>query len=181
MPQPHPASSDAAKLWTWVGLLTLASVGFSFALACAVPLAAFGALAARMNARDGAALVILVWLVNQVVGYAWLGYPTDPDTLLWGLALGLSGVAALLAARAAARTGGSAAAAVGFAAAFVGYEATLYLAHFALGGGTEAYAPMVVAQILATNALAFAGLIGAHALAVRAGLVGRPRAGFALG
>ena len=49
----------------------------------------------------------------------------------------------------------------GFVAAFVGYEGTLYLAHFALGGGVEAYAPAVIIEVLRINALAFVGLLAA--------------------
>ena len=57
----------------------------------------------------------------------------------------------------------------GFAAAFVGYEGALYLASFALGGETDAYAASVIVEILWTNGLAFVGLLAIHRLATRAG------------
>jgi len=162
-----------SKLWIWIALLAVASVAFSFALACAAPLAAFATVAALHTRRGEAfAFLIVVWLVNQVVGYGFHAYPRDLITFAWGLALLASAGVAMACAKAAMGRlkAGVAGVAIGFAAAFVGYEGTLYLAHFALGGGVEAYAPAVVAQILVLNALALVSLMAIQPIAARFGV-----------
>lgn len=162
-----------------VGLLALASALFSLALACAVPLAAFAALAALyLRRRDALALVAATWLVNQAIGFGFQDYPRDALTFAWGVALLASAVVAMvIAGVVAARGAGMAWLVAVFAAAFVGYEGTLYLAHFVLGGGSEAYAPAVVFEILWTNALAFAGLFAIHVAATRFHLAPATRPG----
>jgi hypothetical protein len=165
--------SNARTPWLWVALLSVASLGFSFALACAVPLAAFAVLAALyMDRRVGVELLGAVWLINQAVGYAFLDYPMDASTFAWGIVLGASAIVAMFAARGAAALAETFATQVlfAFAAAFVGYEGTLYLAHFPLGGETSAYAAPVVAEILWTNALALVGLLALHKVATRIGV-----------
>ena len=61
-----------------VALMIAASVALSFGFACALPLAAF-ATAAGMLLGPTAAVgaVLAVWLVNQAIGFACLGYPTN--------------------------------------------------------------------------------------------------------
>ena len=132
------ADTDNGKTWLWVALVSTASLVLSFSLACAVPLAAFAALAGlHMRKGAGLALVAAAWLVNQIVGFTCLAYPLDASTVAWGLALLGSAVVAMGAARLARGLTRSYAAALlaGFVAAFVGYEGTIYLSHFALGGG----------------------------------------------
>ncbi len=158
------ADTDNGKTWLWVALVSTASLVLSFSLACAVPLAAFAALAGlHMRKGAGLALVAAAWLVNQIVGYACLAYPLDASTIAWGFALLGSAAVAMGAARLARGLTGSYAPALlaGFVAAFVGYEGTIYLSHFALGGGVEAYAPSVIIEVLRINALAFVGLLAA--------------------
>ena len=163
---------DSAKFWVWAVLLALASVVFSFALACAVPLAAFATLSALyLRKGEGVALLAIVWLVNQVVGYGCLDYPRDASTFVWGLALLASAWVAFGAARGAIMVVDAPAArlAVGFVAAFIGYEGTLFLAQFPLGGQSDAYAASVVVEIAMTNALALIGLLAIHAVGARMG------------
>ena len=63
------ADTDNGKTWLWVALVSTASLVLSFSLACAVPLAAFAALAGlHMRKGAGLALVAAAWLVNQIVG-----------------------------------------------------------------------------------------------------------------
>lgn len=167
------AETDNGKTWLWVALLGAASLVLSFSLACAVPLAAFAALAG-LHMRKGAGLTLIAaaWLVNQIVGFTCLAYPFDASTFAWGFALLGSAVVAMGAARLARGLTGAYAPALlaGFVAAFVGYEGTLYLAHFALGGGVEAYAPAVIAEVLRINALSFVGLLAAQRIAAMIGL-----------
>ena len=149
------ADTDNGKTWLWVALVSTASLVLSFSLACAVPLAAFAALAGlHMRKGAGLALVAAAWLVNQIVGFTCLAYPLDASTVAWGLALLGSAVVAMGAARLARGLTRSYAAALlaGFVAAFVGYEGTIYLSHFA---------PAVIIEVLRINALAFVGLLAA--------------------
>ncbi len=83
----------------WPVLLAAAAVGGSLAFACITPFAVLAALAAETQ-RPRAALgtLALIWAANQAVGFAFLDYPRDASTLMWGLAIL---VAALLATSAA--------------------------------------------------------------------------------
>lgn len=83
----------------WIMLLTLASMATSFALACTAPIAALAALAAvHMRLRAGIALALAAWAANQAVGFAFLHYPHDPKTLLWGVGLGTAALGSALGA-----------------------------------------------------------------------------------
>jgi hypothetical protein len=157
-------SSAFAPGWRqrlWLALLVAASVGFTLGFACAVPFAAFGAIAAlTLPRRDALLLTVALWLVNQVIGFSVLHYPWDQLTFVWGAVLG--GVAVLSTAAAQAvvgKRGGVASTLASFAAAFVVYEGSLYLVSAAALGGTEDFAVAVVVRILAINAAAFAGLL----------------------
>ena len=170
--------ADIRQSPLWMGALVAASILFSFALACGMPFAAIGALAAlTMGPRDAALLAGLGWLSNQAIGFGFLGYPFDAMTLAWGVALGASALAAVGAARLALRNLLTASAAarlpLAFVAAWVAQQATVFAASLVLGGTTAAFAPDVIWFILWTNALAFAGLLGAQALGAWAG-VARP-------
>jgi len=151
-------------------------VAFSLGFACAVPLAAFAAAAALTLSRgDALALIFLVWLANQLVGFSVLGYPWDPSTFAWGIALGIIAVVAtLLSQWTAGRLAGAARAfnfAVTFLVAFAVYEAALLLVSATLLGGTEVFTAEIQGRILAINAAAFVGLLALNRLAISAGLV----------
>ena len=88
----------------WMAVLVTAAILFSFAMACGMPFAALGALAAlTMAPRDAAVLAGLGWFANQAIGFGVLGYPLDATTIAWGGVLGLSALTgvgmALLALR----------------------------------------------------------------------------------
>lgn len=162
----------------WIALLVLASVIFSLGFACAVPLAAFGAIAAlTLNRRDAFALVGAVWLANQIAGFALLHYPLTIDSFAWGVGLG---AAALLSTLAALWTkdhlarGHMIVAGAAFVAAFVVYEGTLFVISLIIGSGLSSYAPWVVRRIFAINAAAFAALYLVHRLGVFKGLAPQP-------
>lgn len=155
----------------WLATLVGASLVFSLGFACAVPFAAFGAVAAlTMNRRDAFALVALVWLANQAAGFGVLHYPWTVEALAWGGGLLLAAILAALAARIAATRArgffGRFTTIVAFLAAFVAYEGFLFAASAVFANGVENFALAIVARIFSINALAFVGLLAANQLRV---------------
>jgi hypothetical protein len=174
-------SSSLPSLWRpalWLALLVAASVAFTLGLACAMPFAAIGAAAAMtLGRRDALILTAAAWLANQVVGFAFLSYPMTADTVTWGVVLGIVAVLTTLAAvestRRIARQGTLIAALVGFCGAFIVYEGGLFLVSATWLGGTEDFAPAIVAYILAINAGAFLGLMALHGVGAAIGLASK--------
>ena len=147
----------------WSVVLVAASMLYSFALACGMPFAALGALAAiALPRREAFATAILGWLANQVVGFGFLDYPTDLSTIAWGIVLGISALAAVLAARAihgaAARWPMVARATLVFVAALLAQQVVVYAASWLLSSHPSAFSLPVLWQIGWTNALAFIAL-----------------------
>lgn len=170
-------TQDVAKSATWMAVLVAASVLFSFALACGMPFAALGALAAlTLVPRDALWLAGLGWLVNQVIGFGFLGYPMDTMTFAWGIALGVSAMAAVGAAFWAMSrvTGLALRLATAFVAAWAGQQAAVFAASLVLGGTASAFAPGVVWFIFWTNALAFLVLLAVQMIGARAGFARTP-------
>lgn len=170
----------------WLTLLVAASVAFSFGFACAVPFAAFAAAGVlTLTRRDAVLLCGAVWLANQLVGFAWLGYPWTTHCVAWGAALGVVAVLAAIAAQAiAGRLDGRGRVVVSSAAfigAFIVYEGGLFVIAATLLGGAEDYTVAIVTRILEINAAAFIGLLVVNRLATVAGLVARPAFLFPLG
>jgi hypothetical protein len=154
------------RQWLWLALLLAASVGFTLGFACAVPFAAFGAIAAlTLHRRDALLLTVALWLLNQIIGFTILQYPWDGMTLTWGIVLGGVAVLSTAAAQAVIRgRSGVPAWLTSFAAAFIVYEGSLYLVSAGALGGTEDFTAEIVDRILAINAAAFAGLLAASLL-----------------
>ena len=171
--------TSAARRPLWIALLVVASVVFSLGFACAVPLAAFAAIAAlTLSRRDAFALVGAIWLANQIAGFAVHHYPVTASTLAWGAGLGAVALLATLAAQwikdhLAQRH--TVAAIAAFLAAFAVYEGSLFAISFALAGGVSDYVPSIVWRIFAINTAAFAALFLVHRLGVFAGLAKEPR------
>lgn len=164
----------------WVASLVAASILFSLGFACAVPFAAFAAVAAlTMTRRDALLLVGLVWFANQAVGFGVLHYPWTAETLAWGAGLLAVALLATLAAEIGVTRLGRlprlGLAPIAFLSAFATYEGLLFLASVAVQGGDEAYDLSIVARIFAINAVAFGGLVLASKLGETAGLVSSPR------
>lgn len=165
----------------WIGILTTSTIVGSFIFACATPFAALAALAALfLPRRDALTLMIFNWLANQVIGYGFLHYPQTWDSFAWGVAIGLSALAALPAAwwaeGLARRAGWSVSAMAGFIAAFVSYEVVLYAATAVLptGGG---FSVPIILYILEVNGAGFAGLLVLQALGQITGIAhSRPAA-----
>lgn len=151
----NPASRTTLSIFA----LAIFSVLFTLGFACAVPLAAFAAISAMSFDRRTALLATgAVWLANQAIGFGFMHYPLDGETLAWGATLG---VIALLSCEAAGlvtrRVAGVGGAFVAFAAAFVAYEGSLLLIDAGLGL-LEDVDFLGKLRILLINACAFGGL-----------------------
>jgi hypothetical protein len=102
----------------WSGLMIATGIALSFVLTCITPFAAVAAFAAQTVPRRLALVTLLGTLAgNQIVGYAFLGYPHTPQTYLWGPLLAIASLAAFEAARPMRNLF------FAFVAAFVAYEA----------------------------------------------------------
>lgn len=160
----------------WLALLVALSIGLSLGLACALPLAAFAALAGlTMEKRTAILLVLAIVLANQGVGLVVLHYP--PGSLPWGAAFALVGVLGVLAAgwtrERMAWAAPTAVLACAFLAAFAAYEGGLFLITLASSPADLApYAAPIVLRILFINAAVFAGLVLASRIAGAVGLAG---------
>jgi hypothetical protein len=154
----------------WFAALVAASIVLSLGFACAVPLAAFAAIAAlTMNRRAAVLLVLAIVLANQGIGLGVLHYPATG--LVWGAAFALVGVTGVFAAEWTYRSMAMARPAISYAAAFVAafvvYEGGLFLITIAAAPEDLAtYATPVVVRITAINAAAFVGLLAAARITV---------------
>jgi hypothetical protein len=155
----------------WIGFLALATVGFSCGFGCAVPFAAFGAIAAlTLSRRAAAGAALLVWLTNQVWQAVALGYPLTPDALRWGAALCIlaqlcAAAPRLLPAALHGRAVPPAAITAGaFTLAFVCYEAGLFIIASLLSKPGHLFSPPILAAALGVNALVYAALFAASRL-----------------
>jgi hypothetical protein len=161
----NPKSGPA--VWLWIGLVAIASIALSRAFACATPFAALATLAAfTLRRRDAVALVLSVWLANQVVGFGLMHYPMRPSTFAWGAAIGAAALTALPTAAGVFRLRLPAAigAPLALLAAYGAYEFVLFATSLLLSPGPGAFAPAVVARLFAINAVAFGALLCAERL-----------------
>lgn len=173
-------ASSPSRTAIGIGALTVASIATTAGFACAVPLAAFAAIAAMsFGRREALAAIGAVWLANQAWGFAFMHYPIDGETFAWGVALGviaaLSCEAAGLATR---RFAGAVGASIAFLAAFLVYEGSLIAIDFAIGMSGEDIAAATVARIFLINVCAFGGLWAFKA--VVAGMASRRKRSAAL-
>jgi len=156
----------------WLGSLIAASAVLTALYACVAPVAAFAVVAVSLPRRLALAFALTLWLANQAVGFGLLHYPWTGATLAWGLALGGAAVMATLGAQWAARRLERAPVVVrtvaAFAAAFGVHQATLFLVAATILGGTGAFVPQIVGQVLLVNAVALVGLVGLEHLAAGA-------------
>ena len=167
------AGRDGGEM-LWFGALTFATLSLSYYFACATPFAALATIAAlRMTRGAGLALMAVAWAANQAVGYGLLHYPATPDTILWGIAIGVAAGGAFIAAQSAAHrlTGDLSRRAGAFALAFAAFEGGLYLAQFPLGASDDAFSLSVVAYVLVANALALLVLSALEAAGRKTGIV----------
>lgn len=161
----------------WTAVLATATVAGAPAAACVLPFAAVAAVAAvTLDLKRAMAAIIVVWVLNQIIGFGLMDYPVTQYSIGWGAALLGGTVAALFAARFVhARIAGGqhergrsvAAIVLGFVAAFVAYEGSLFVvAQFA--GGLETFTPRIVSLIALNDTVWFALLMGLRWVLVNA-------------
>ncbi len=149
----------------WSAILGTSAIFGSYAFACIFPFAALATIAAlTLRTRRAAGLVGVVWLVNQVVGFGFRGYPHTMDSVGWGIAIGVGAFGALVAARLVVGTSPrilSPRTPVALLAAFIAYEVLLF-AYALVAGGLDTFAPDIVAGIGMTDLIWFVALAGLH-------------------
>ena len=147
----------------WMALIGALSIGGTLAFACGAPFAAIAALAAiGLNRVEGLLTVLAAWILNQLFGFAVLGYPMEGLSLVWAALIGAAMVAGFVAARLSASvTSPSVAAALAFAAAFIVFQGAIFASGLVLGG-SEAFTIEAIAWVLALNGLAYAGFLTLH-------------------
>jgi hypothetical protein len=146
---------------TGISALAVASILLTIGFACAVPLAAFAAIAAiAFNRREALVAIGAVWLANQTWGFAFMHYPTDAETFAWGGALG---IVALLSCEASGltmrRLPGIAGACTTFLVTFLVYEGSLIAIDLAIGQSVDDFAAATVMRIFLINVCAFGVLM----------------------
>jgi hypothetical protein len=167
------------QLPTWIAIVVIACVAFTFAFACAMPFAAVAAVAAcTLSRRDACYLAGAAWLASQAVGFAFLHYPLTWDCLAWGAILGMTAILSTLAAAEATRRLGRRLAGIGvaFLAAFTTCEVVLFTSSLVLGG-IENYTVAIQGRFLGLNVVVLAGLLVLSRAGVLAGIAPpvRPR------
>lgn len=147
----------------WMALICALGLGGTLAFSCGAPFVAVAALAAvGLNRMEGLLTVLVAWLLNQLVGFAILGYPMEGMSLVWSALIGAAMVAGFFAARLSVRLASpSGSAALAFATAFIVFQGAIFAAALVLGGA-EAYTFETVGWVLALNGLAYAGLLALH-------------------
>jgi len=161
-------SSTGGIAWP-VALAATALVG-TLASACMMPFVAIAVASAVSMTWSRAAMTIVgIWAINQILGFSLLGYPPTAFAFAWGGALCAASLGAMLVATflLAGRRELGIRLALTFVAAFVAYEGGLF--GFALAaGGTGTFTSSIILQILANDAIWFAGLIALHIVLTRA-------------
>jgi hypothetical protein len=163
-----PVEPRYAPLFCFL-LLTAACALASFAFACATPFAAFAVIAAATLPLQSALVVtIAAWLVNQGIGFGFLHYPIDANTLLWGLVIGGAALAATAASLAALRLSQRSGTVVALGAALFGAYAAYELVLFAATpflGGAEDFSAAIVGRLGMLSVLWLFGLVAACEIA----------------
>lgn len=158
-----PVAPHLAPLFCLV-LLAASCALASFALACATPFAAFAVLATAMLPLSSALPVVgVAWIINQAIGFGWLHYPMDANTILWGLVIGLAALAATLVSniiilRILSGYATAIAYALALLCAYGSYEVVLFAATPFLGGAGSFTAAIIV-RLGFLNALWLIGLV----------------------
>lgn len=167
---PEPSGLQRAA---WPGILTVATVLGSLALACATPFPALAALAALFLPRRTAfALIGVNWAVNQAIGFAFLNYPLNWDCVRGGLDLGAASLAcmgaAILVQSALRKYGSTLVVIASLVAAFAASEVVL----FVLGGArySDDYSMPILVYLLSLNGISLAGLLLVQAVGTAIGL-----------
>ena len=147
----------------WIGLLTAVSAGLTTGYTCVVPFAALAVAAAiTLPQREALVCTILVWLANQAAGFGLMGYPWTLNTIGWGAVIGVAALAGTLVAQALRPSlqglRSSIQTMTAFVVAFSVHQSILYAAAVSILGGTAAFAPGIIAQVLSVNLVTLGGL-----------------------
>jgi hypothetical protein len=155
----------ARQSWFVPVVLVVISAISSWEFACITPSVAFAVAAGyALSARAALPTVTAIWLVNQAIGFAVLGYPRTIDTVLWGFAIGAAALLATILACVTLRSGlrnNVTAIGAAFVLAFGAYEGGLFLVTFALGG-QDAFTPAIVGHVALLNLGWTVGLVGTY-------------------
>ena len=172
------AGSIARQCWVLPILLVAVSGVSSWEFACITPFVAFAVAAGyALSPRAALLTVAAVWLANQAIGFAVLGYRWNVDTILWGFAIGAATLLATALASALLRLGiGSNVSAIGaaFVAAFVAYQGLLFLGTFGLGG-QDAFTPAIIGHVGLLNLGWTVALVGTYEILRYSGVISRDR------
>jgi hypothetical protein len=162
----HP--SEVRRPSPWAGLIVATALVTSLFFACSTPFAALATLAAlNLARREAIAVMGIVWLVNQLIGFGMLGYPWTADCIAWGVVLGLSGYLAMLAAiTLSSKRPVPLAVSLPFVGAFAAFELGLYAAGAVLPGGSGAFSAAILRQVFVVNLLGLIGLLAIHHMAL---------------
>jgi hypothetical protein len=165
----------------WIVSLVVASVLLTLGFACALPIAAFAAIAAlTAGRREALAMMGAIWFANQAVGFAFLHYPADTVTLAWGGALG---AIALLSCETAGfvlrRLRGVVGSGLAFVAAFIVYEGSILAICLATGRDADYFTLATISRIFLINACAFLALLAWNKLCATFKLDRKPATGLA--
>jgi hypothetical protein len=156
-----------------VVLVTISGIS-SWEFACITPFVAFAVAAGyALSARDALLTVTAIWVVNQAIGFAVLGYPWTVNTILWGFAIGAAALLAVILACVTLQLwvrNNVAAIGAAFALAFAAYQGLLLLATFGLGGA-DAFRPAIVGHVALLNLGWTVGLLGTCAILRYSGAV----------
>ena len=162
----------------WQATIAAATIAGTLATSCMTPFMALAALtAATMSRRQAATTLVAIWAVNQLLGFTLLGFPKNPATIVWGLAIGVASLGAMVAAAAVLGRAevGLPRLAAAFGLAFVVYEAGLFV-FASVAGGTGTFTNGIIGAILLNDACWAAALYTVHAVLTRAapGTFGSP-------
>jgi hypothetical protein len=166
--------SVARQTWLVPVTLVMISAVSSWEFACITPFVAFSVAAGyALSARVAVLTVMAIWLMNQTIGFAVLGYPWTVDTILWGFAIGAAALLAAVLACVTFRLGlrnNVTAIGAAFVLAFGAYEGGLFLVTFALGG-EDAFTPAIVGHVALLNFGWTVGLLGTYEILRYSGAV----------
>jgi hypothetical protein len=177
-----PIPMNGRQTGAVIALLAASSLALTLGFACALPLAAFATISGLVfKPRAAVGALLTIWLMNQIIGFSFLHYPTDASTIGWGFALGVIGLLSLGAASLAlSRRKGSVGILSGFLLAFVVYEGAIYIVCVASGTPLGAFTVAIMTRIFLINAASFGGLIAAREPLARIGVGRRTEASTAL-
>jgi hypothetical protein len=167
---PHAAGPGAERgvRSLWIALVAGFGVALSPLLACVTPFAALATVAAlKLGLRDRAAVLGAIWLANQAIGFAFLGYPLTWGSAAWGVAIGIStGIAALAAAIFSAKRPAPFAVSLPLLAAFATFELSLDIFGLVLPGSDGAFAASIVFHVLLINVVTLCVIMATYHLSM---------------